>query len=452
MKKYFYLKNGQQIGPFSYDELWQQKISADTMVWCEGMQNWQRAASIQEFGNWFAQKQPAQPRQQVKRPQVQQRTQQVQRPAPVKKRKSYRGMIGVAIFLIGCAVIYWYWAESTGNTRAQIDKVVTKSRASKSKSKNLAVSIPELGDENKYTRENFPLNPTGFGNEIGLFLGSIRTSVSEAKLNFMDPLAEERYDYIEDTYTKTALQIFFQGVVPSVYYQSVTSALVVFYNPWNDLVFITDWHLIEGQLIIIDMELVSADYLQFDGIGIGQLSPLWARNTEMLPIDALTEQVEERHGLFRAIWGELTGTNTWRKVLYSLSSPEQLLLHQPVVAFRLRDQFLNMQDLIRGKELKVLRDPFVRDMKLLHSADGIEQLLNAGAETPDVVFENMSLYPPETWEKASVQAIQRVPEGAFVFVTSPRLTKTYLSFFYKFGPNENLALNRIDWCTFDNEL
>jgi len=139
------------------------------------------------------------------------------------------------------------------------------------------------------------------------------------------------------------------------------------------------------------MELLTSDYLQYDGLGLGQLAPLWTRNTDMLPMDALTDQIEEREDLFREIWGNMTGTGTWRKVLYSLSSPEQLIPHQAVVAFRLRDQFLNLQDLIRSEELEILREPFVQDMKLLHSGDGIEQLLNLGTETPDVVFENMSL-------------------------------------------------------------
>jgi hypothetical protein len=104
VKKYFYLKNGQQVGPFSYDELWNQKIAPNTKVWCEGMPEWKNANTIHEFANWFppqpvAQKRPQQP---IRKPQ--QSARPIRR-IPVKQKKSYRGIIGVAVFVISVVFI-----------------------------------------------------------------------------------------------------------------------------------------------------------------------------------------------------------------------------------------------------------------------------------------------------------------------------------------------------------
>jgi len=451
VKKYFYLKNGQQIGPFTYDELWNQKIATNTQVWYEGMREWQRADTFPEFANWFPKQNVAQirPQQTVRRPQrrpVQQR--------PVKRKKSYRGIIGIAIFLIGAAIVYFYWIQNTNttpdkNTFAQ--KIKTSSNKKKAQ-KNIQIVIPEVDENTEFSFEDYPLNPDKLGNKIATFLGTARHSFADAKLIYMEPHAEDRFQFIVDTYTEPAMKMFFQGVVPSIKYQSLTSALVLFYNPWNDVVLITDWHIFKGELFINDMELVTADYLQLDGQNIAQLAPMWTRDLEKLPIEALTDQAEKREKLFDNIWGTMTGTGTWRKLLYCLSTTDLLLQHQAIVAFRLRDQFLGLQNLIRGEELEILRKPFMPDLKKLHAETGLKTLLETGVETPGIVSENMAIFPSDTWEKSSVQAIRKVPEGAFVFVTSPRLTKTFLSFYYKFGSENELLLNRIDWCTFDNEI
>ncbi len=54
MEKKFFTHNGQQqFGPFSIDELINQKISKTDMLWCEGMENWQAAENIEELKPLF---------------------------------------------------------------------------------------------------------------------------------------------------------------------------------------------------------------------------------------------------------------------------------------------------------------------------------------------------------------------------------------------------------------
>lgn len=443
MKKYFYLKNGQQIGPFTYDELWNQKISPNTMVWFEGMKDWQKAHSFPEFVNWFPKRAAVQRKrpQQTRKPQ--QPARQIQRrPAP---KKSYRGIIGIGVFLVGVIAIFYFWTQ--GNTPSS-----TNSAQSKSAKQKVDFETPALQAAAQFTKENYPLHPQQIGERIADFMGSTRTSFSDAKLLYMHPDAEEKFQYITDTYSEFALKVFFQGPIPVIKYQSFTSALVLFYNPWNDLVLITDWQLVEGHLFIHDIELVTADLLAYDGLNIPDVDPLWARDPSILPIEALTNAMETRVNRFNKLWETQTGTGNWRQVLTSLLSPAILIDNQAIVALRLRNHYAGMQHFTKGDDFAKLRNPFVRDLKNLHAKENLATLLEQGPQTPDVVWENFAIYPPEIWKYASFQSLIKVPEGAFIFVTTPKLTKTFLSFYYKFDDKNDLILSRIDWCTFDNEL
>lgn len=456
MKKYFYVNKGQKLGPLTYDELWNQKISPETMVWSEGMPDWQQANTIHEFANWF----PEQPIAQKKHQQPIQKPQQPARPIqrkPVKRKKSYRGVIGIVIFLVGVIAIYYFWSQNNAASESesgqeQAIEQKNSQKPSDSKKPEIDIQIPAFASTDDFTKETFPLHPQQIGNSISDFLGSARNSFSDAKLLYMHPDAEEKFQYFVDTYSELALKVFFQGPIPVIKYQSLTSALILFYNPWNDLVLITEWQLVEGHLFIHDLELVTADLLAFDGLNIPEVDPHWARNPKALPIEALTNSMEERAELFDKLWGTQTGSGNWRKVLTSLLSPAILINDEAIVALRLRNHYAGMQYLMKAESLAVLRKPFVRDMKNLHSKDKLADLLNEGPQTPDIVRENFSKYPAEIWKYASLQVVRKVPEGAFVFVTTPNLSKTFLSFYYKFDTNNELILNRIDWCTFDNEL
>jgi hypothetical protein len=49
MSKYFTHQEGNQLGPFSIDELKELKITKDTQVWKDGMDDWQKASTIEEL-------------------------------------------------------------------------------------------------------------------------------------------------------------------------------------------------------------------------------------------------------------------------------------------------------------------------------------------------------------------------------------------------------------------
>ena len=81
MKQYYYVDgNNQQQGPIDAAQLPAFGVTTKTLVWCEGMANWQAAGEIPELASFFAAKQmqpgtPAQPQMQPQaQPQVQPQT------------------------------------------------------------------------------------------------------------------------------------------------------------------------------------------------------------------------------------------------------------------------------------------------------------------------------------------------------------------------------------------
>ncbi|WP_294824868.1 DUF4339 domain-containing protein [uncultured Flavobacterium sp.] len=53
MKPYFIYLDGQQIGPLSFDELKEKKITRETLVWQEGNADWQKAETIEKLNDLF---------------------------------------------------------------------------------------------------------------------------------------------------------------------------------------------------------------------------------------------------------------------------------------------------------------------------------------------------------------------------------------------------------------
>ena len=71
MKQYYYVDgNNQQQGPIDAAQLPAFGVTTKTLVWCEGMANWQAAGEIPELASFFAAKQPEIPVQPQAQPQT----------------------------------------------------------------------------------------------------------------------------------------------------------------------------------------------------------------------------------------------------------------------------------------------------------------------------------------------------------------------------------------------
>ncbi|MGB0930575.1 MAG: GYF domain-containing protein [Chitinophagales bacterium] len=54
MEQYFYVEDGNQKGPFTIEELTEKNLSLNTLVWKEGMANWQKISEVPVLANIFA--------------------------------------------------------------------------------------------------------------------------------------------------------------------------------------------------------------------------------------------------------------------------------------------------------------------------------------------------------------------------------------------------------------
>lgn len=81
--KYFIANNGQQSGPFELQDLVANGLTPNSMVWCEGMANWQPATSVPEVA------QVLMPQQQYQQPQPQYQ-QQYQQPQYPQQQPQYQ--------------------------------------------------------------------------------------------------------------------------------------------------------------------------------------------------------------------------------------------------------------------------------------------------------------------------------------------------------------------------
>ncbi len=54
--RYFYLHNGESVGPFSIEALKEKNISKETKVWCSGMSDWVSAGELDEIKYIFEQR------------------------------------------------------------------------------------------------------------------------------------------------------------------------------------------------------------------------------------------------------------------------------------------------------------------------------------------------------------------------------------------------------------
>ena len=53
MKKYFIIKSGRKIGPLTVKEVFEQRPTLDTQVWCDGMDDWKRLENVEELAYGF---------------------------------------------------------------------------------------------------------------------------------------------------------------------------------------------------------------------------------------------------------------------------------------------------------------------------------------------------------------------------------------------------------------
>lgn len=63
MAQYFFIKNNERLGPFELEQLLQNGLTPDSLVWCQGMANWTKAGDVADLAAVFAPPMPQAPAQ-----------------------------------------------------------------------------------------------------------------------------------------------------------------------------------------------------------------------------------------------------------------------------------------------------------------------------------------------------------------------------------------------------
>ena len=92
MKRYFYIKEENKLGPFDLEDLKSENIKRDTLVWFQGIKDWKKASKIKELGELFIHSPPPVPAVQTKKFRI---SIQFQLPLNVASRPCYTCKMGV---------------------------------------------------------------------------------------------------------------------------------------------------------------------------------------------------------------------------------------------------------------------------------------------------------------------------------------------------------------------
>ncbi len=68
MAQYFLIRDNQRLGPFEPEQLLQNGMTHDSLVWCQGMSNWTKASEVADLAFAFAPPMPQEPAQPVPPP------------------------------------------------------------------------------------------------------------------------------------------------------------------------------------------------------------------------------------------------------------------------------------------------------------------------------------------------------------------------------------------------
>lgn len=198
MNSFFIHINGEEKGPFSVEELRDLKIERSTMVWCNGLDSWTKAADVKALAPLFEMKPPP-----FQAPAASQDNYQQAHRTTVQPNKG-RGLRRIilnllALIIIGIAVVFGVIAflEARRNSGYD-DSYSTRTSTETYQEKKASVLEIEQANPAKFLIADGSYNKTLFGKKLRIF-GRVTNKATVA--NFKDITIQVRY------YSKTESEI-----------------------------------------------------------------------------------------------------------------------------------------------------------------------------------------------------------------------------------------------------
>jgi hypothetical protein len=195
------------------------------------------------------------------------------------------------------------------------------------------------------------------------------------------------------------------------------SALVLFYNPWGDVAWVSRWTASAGGAVLTDAELVTGDLLRRTPLA-AQPTPLWRRDASVPPPLTVAVAAGDSSRAFLSRFGEKNDTSgsAWRARLFGEMSEAQKKKDREAVGTLWEQALFGIHLFFEDDALAELRATMggVRDAL----AQGrVQEVLTL---TPDTLPETrrLLLTTPVQWKEGTLVALATSERHAFVFLAS----------------------------------
>lgn len=247
-----------------------------------------------------------------------------------------------------------------------------------------------------------------------------------------------------DTPPKMAWSYFMSSSVHAVAGMGRQQPLVAFYNPWSDVLLITEWRLDADIPRLVDAEMLMGDWLR-TAMALDS-APHWLRTGAFAPA-ALGASVAQSVAHFEELF-QRAGDSSWRKQLPILEDRALLTeLNYPAVALMLLSNLQNIHDF---RTLTKAADPkmaacrrLALDLVRTAVKGQFRTLRNTANETLPETWRLLERLDPKWFRTLEAVAVIKGEDGCLVFLSPVFEAVSSLGLFFR-GTKDRLTLRRVD--------
>lgn len=219
-----------------------------------------------------------------------------------------------------------------------------------------------------------------------------------------------------------ALRYFSHGVIPFTQPLDGDVALIGFYHPWSDVILLSEWRLSDPQRwMIVDCELVPADFIREGGEPPYDLLPLWRRpGLSKLPPVAVIKATDQVAASFDSVFRDAR-PGVWRDEIHALHTPEMLAVGSALAVRRLRDVIATLKA-VQEKGVPTRLGMGLEELLTTALASGLEDV-----DSKAVLTAGVKALPRQVWEHAQLLAIAPLSDGWCVFLSAPGTRSCFIS-------------------------
>lgn len=239
---------------------------------------------------------------------------------------------------------------------------------------------------------------------------------------------------------------FFGTSVANITALDPATQLVGFYNPWSDLLLVTQWEKLDNKNPqITDAEILMGDFVRAPDLeGPPDVRPHWLRNERLPPPLSILFSTGQATRSFLELYQDAVRSphpREWRQRIAALGKAKTVERNRVGAGLLFSQSLMAPQSLLNTAEHRSIREATFKTMALLEE-DGQEQVLAGLTGLTDA--QKADLRRLEKWwnDLTLASFVQRSPRDAFVFLSSFSRPADFVCFWFRGG--SGWSLWRID--------